>query len=105
MSEENNNKTHPSWMDDELVRDIPKRKLDFLGQLFADGHGKSQKEMMAYMLPMMRRAKEEQLAFTSREMSAAIAAIKKHSTPEELSQIDKILSQSKQAAQQKGAPQ
>ncbi len=84
-------KKKPAWMTDELVKDIPEKKLEFLGQLFADGHGKSQKEMMAYLMPMMKKAKSEKLTFTPQEMNAAIAAIKKHSTEEELEQINKLL--------------
>ncbi len=84
-------------MADELVKDIPEKKLEFLGQLFADGHGKSQKEMMAYLMPMMKKAKAEKLTFTPQEMNAAIAAIKKHSTEEELEQIDKLLKKQGQA--------
>lgn len=90
-------KNKPAWMADELVKDIPKKKLEFLGQLFADGHGKSQKEMMAYLMPMMKKAKAEKLTFTPQEMNAAIAAIKKHSTEEELEQIDKLLKKQGQA--------
>ncbi len=71
-------KNKPAWMSDELVKDIPEKKLEFLGQLFADGHGKSQKEMMAYLMPMMKKAKAEKLTFTPQEMNAAIAAIKKY---------------------------
>ena len=41
------NESRPAWMADPLVSEIPRQKLDFLGRLFADGHGKSQKEMMA----------------------------------------------------------
>lgn len=90
-------KNKPAWMADELVKDIPGKKLEFLGQLFADGHGKSQKEMMAYLMPMMKKAKAEKLTFTPQEMNAAIAAIKKHSTEEELEQIDKLLKKQGQA--------
>lgn len=102
MSESTNSNSRPAWMEDELVREIPQKKLDFLGQLFAESQGKSQKEMMSMMLPMMRRAKAEHLSFTTQEMNSAIAAIRKHSSSEELSKIDKILSQ---AGQQKGTPQ
>jgi len=83
--------TAPAWMSDPLVKDIPRKKLDFLGQMFTQGQGKSQKEMMMFMMPMMKKAKQENLTFTPQEMSAAIAAIKKHSSEEELKQIDKIL--------------
>ena len=33
----------PLWMQDDLVKDIPREKLDFLSKLFAQGHGKNQK--------------------------------------------------------------
>ena len=75
-----NNQALPAWMTDPLVKDIPEKKLRFLGQMFADGQGKSQKEMMAYLMPMMKKAKQENLTFTPQEMSSAIAAIKKHSS-------------------------
>lgn len=87
--------TNPQWMQDPLVKDISPAKLNFLSQLFVEGKGKSQKEMMAFFLPMMKKAKAENLSFTQTEISACIQAIKKHSTPEELSQIDKLMSQHK----------
>ena len=81
----------PQWMSDPLVKEIPEKKLEFLGEMFAEGHGKSQKEMMAFLMPMMKKARAENLTFTPQEMNAAIAAIKKHSSEEEFKQIDKIL--------------
>ena len=81
----------PQWMSDPLVKEIPEKKLEFLGEMFAEGHGKSQKEMMAFLMPMMKKARAENLTFTPQEMNAAIAAIKKHSSEEELKQIDKIM--------------
>ena len=86
----------PAWMQDDLVKDIPQNKLDFLGKMFAEGHGKTQKEMMALLLPMMKKARQEKLTFTQQEMNAAIAAIKKHSTEAELEQINKILEKSRE---------
>ena len=87
--EKTNNR--PAWMDDEQVKNIDPKKLNFLQKIFKEGQGKSQKEMLAYMMPMMRKAKQERLTFTSQEMQAAINAIKKHSTEEELKQINNIL--------------
>lgn len=87
----NESANRPAWMEDELVKNIPERKLNFLGTLFTEGHGRNQKEMMAYLMPMLKKAKQENLSFTPQEMNAAIAAIKKHSNEEELQQIDKIL--------------
>lgn len=87
--------TPPLWMQDDLVKDIPRQKLDFLSQMFSQGHGKSQKEMMALLMPALRRAKKEHLTFTAQEMQAAITAIKKYSTESELQQIESILEKSR----------
>lgn len=88
----------PQWMQDDLVKDISPQKLAFLSHLFSQGHGKSQKEMMALLMPAMRKAKQEHLTFTPQEMQAAITAIKKHSTESELKQIENILKKSKSQA-------
>lgn len=89
------NDTRPAWMSDPLVKDIPEKKLKFVEDLFAKGHGKSQKDMLAFAMPLLKKAKQENLTFTPQEMNAAIAAIRKHSSREELSQIDKILEKSR----------
>ena len=89
------NDSRPAWMSDPLVKDIPEKKLKFVEDLFAKGHGKSQKEMLAVAMPMLKKAKQENLTFTPQEMNAAIAAIRKHSSKDELTQIDKILEKSR----------
>lgn len=86
---------YPEWMNDELVKDIPKEKLQFLGSIFTEFQGKSQKELMSQMMVVMRKAKEQNLTFNLTEMNSAIAAIKKYSSPEELEKINNILSKVK----------
>lgn len=92
MDLNNTASSRPAWMDDELVKDIPQKKLDFAAMLFETGHGKSQKDMMRTVLPMMKKAKAENLTFNQNELNACIQAIKKHSTQEELAKMDEILS-------------
>ena len=81
----------PEWMNDPLVKNIPQRKLEFLGKLFTESKGKNQKQMMSYLMPMMKKAKAEKLTFSQSEVNACIQAIKNHSTKEELENIEKIL--------------
>lgn len=83
--------SRPAWMDDELVKNIPQKKLDFAAMLFENGHGKSQKDMMRTILPMMKKAKAENLTFNQTELNACIQAIKKYSTQEELTKMEEIL--------------
>lgn len=85
----------PEWMSDPLVKEIPAEKLRFLSEMFTAGQGKSQKELMVSLMPMMKKAKKENLTFTPQEMSAAIAAVRKYSSRAELEKIDKILEKTK----------
>lgn len=87
----NQNNQRPLWMEDESVKNISPEKLDFLQKIFEETHGKSQKEMLSYLMPMLKQAKQQNLTFTPQEMNAAVSAIKKHSSKEELEQINKIL--------------
>ena len=89
------NSSRPAWMSDPLVKDIPDKKLDFLGEIFAESQGKSQRELMMSLMPMMNRARQEKLNFSPQEMGAAIAAIRKYSNEDELRQIDNILEKTK----------
>ncbi len=81
----------PTWMDDALVKDISPKKLAFLEKMFQEAHGKSQKELLSFLMPMMKQAKQENLTFTPAEMNAAIAAIRKYSTEEERAKMDDVL--------------
>lgn len=57
----------PSWMEDPSVQDIPREKLAFLSQLYQQGQGKNQKEMMSFLMPMMAQARQKGLTFTPKE--------------------------------------
>ena len=98
ISQVNTKEPDISWMDDPLVRDIPRKKLDFLAELFCQSRGKTQKEFLAAFMPLLKRAKKEQLSFTPEEMKAAIAAIKLHSSEEERQKIDELVASNPFAA-------
>ena len=46
---------------------------------------------MMYLMPMLKKAKKDHLTLTPVEMQAAIQAIKRHSTRDELDKIEKLL--------------
>lgn len=81
----------PEWMNDPLVKDIEEKKLHFLSNLVLGGKGKSQKEMLPFIMQQMKQAKAEKISFSAAEVSLVVTAIKNHSTPEELEQIEKIM--------------
>lgn len=91
----NESTNHPDWMNDDAIKNISPQKLAFLEKMFQESHGKTKKEMMPFLMSMMQKAKRENLTFTPAEMNAAVAAIKKHSSEEELHKINKILEHTK----------
>lgn len=96
----NNPIEKPKWMSDESVKNIPSEKLDFLENVFVSLQGKNQKETMSTLLPLLKKAKKEQLNLTGEEMQIAIAAIKKYSTKQELEKINHILNEQSKANNQ-----
>ena len=93
-------KEMPMWMNEEEVQKIPKEKLEFLQNLFIEGHGKSRKEIMSRLLPLLKEAKKKGLTLEPEEISAAVNALKKHSSPEEIDQLNRILSRNKTGGQE-----
>lgn len=81
----------PEWMNDSLVKNMDGKKLQFLSEFILGGKGKSQKEAIPYMMLKMKQAKAENITFSSSDIAAVVAAIKKYSTPEEKEQIDYII--------------
>lgn len=86
----------PQWMSDPLVKDIDPAKLDFLQSIVFESRGKSQKELLPFLMQVIKKGKASQLSFTDDEMSSIMAAIKNNSTPEELEQINKFMAMHKQ---------
>lgn len=89
------NSEKPKWMSDPLVADIDPAKLEFLKSIVFESRGKSQKELLPFLMQVVKKGKASQLSFTDEEMSAIMAAIKSNSTPEELEQINKFMAMHK----------
>lgn len=83
----------PEWMMDELVKEIPREKLELLYEMQTVSNGKNGKQALSSLLPLLKKAKEQNLSFTKEEMNAAISAIKKYTEKEELQSLNQILQQ------------
>lgn len=87
----------PVWMSDPLVADIDPAKLEFLQTVFFESKGKTQKELIPFLITMNKKIKLQNLSFTEAEISAIIAAIRSHSTEEELTQINRFMEMRKKS--------
>ena len=81
----------PIWMQDEAISDISPEKLEFLRTLVEGSKGKSQKEMMLYMMQNMKTAKAKGITFSGAELSLLMETVKKYSTPEDLAKVNELL--------------
>lgn len=86
------NPEKPSWMSDPLVANIDTAKLDFLQSIVFETKGKSQKELLPFLMNVIKKGKAGNISFSDEEMNAIMTAVKLHSTPDELVQIDKFAS-------------
>jgi len=82
---------HPKWMDDPAVAHIDPEKLEFLQALVFESKGLSQKEMFPFLMSIMKRAKTKNITFQENEINLLIQTIKKYSSEEEISTIEKML--------------
>lgn len=81
----------PEWMNDPAVQKIPTAKLQFLEEIINLGKGKNQKELMKLYLPILKKAKQNNLTFTPEEVNVAISAIRSRSSAEEQEKIDQMI--------------
>lgn len=81
----------PIWMQDEAISNISPEKLDFLRSLAEGSKGKSQKELMLYMMQNMKIAKSKGITFSGSELSLLMETVKKYSTPEDLAKVNELL--------------
>ena len=86
---------NPKWMLDNAIKDISQEKLEFLKELVEGGQGKSQKEMMMFVMKSMKAAKAKGITFTPTELQLLMDTIRKYSSPEDLAKVDELLGQKK----------
>ena len=81
----------PEWMSDPEIENIPIEKLRFLEEMFSQGVGKSQKDLLKIYPALLLKAKHQNITFTPQEVNAAITAIRRHSSEQEQTTIDELI--------------
>ena len=83
------NRQIPAWMQEASVKDIPRKKLEFLQKLVFESKSLSQKE--PFLMALAQRSRDENISFSAVETTAIVDAIRKYSTPEELLKMNQIM--------------
>ncbi len=80
-----------NWMQDSDLSNISKDKLLLINSFLTDTSKMSQKEMMMFVMNVIKKCKEQNIQFSKQEMEQILSVVKKHATCEELAKIDKIM--------------
>ena len=80
-----------NWMQDEELSNISKDKLMLINSFLTDTSKMSQKEIMMFIMNVIKKCKEQNISFSKEEMTQIMGIVKKHATPDEIAKIDKIM--------------
>ena len=80
-----------NWMQDNELSNISKDKLLLINSFLTDTSKMNQKEMMMFIMGVMKKCKQQNITFSKKEMEQIMGVVKKHATPDELSKIDKVM--------------
>ena len=81
-----------SWMNNPALKNIDASKLQMLMSMANQGMGKSQNELLPFLMAAASQSKASGNSFSSNEVDIIINAIKQGKSPEETARIDQIIS-------------
>ena len=80
-----------NWMQDDELSNISKDKLMLINSFLTDTSKMNQKEMMMFIMNVMKKCKQQNITFSKEEMEQIMAVVRKHATPDEIAKIDKVM--------------
>lgn len=80
------------WMDDPKLAGVDREKLKMLQGLADQGMGKSQSDMLPFLLSAATKGRENGLRFSPDEIDTIIQVMKIGKSPKEAARLDKIVS-------------
>jgi hypothetical protein len=87
--------TDNKWMADKELNGISPEKLDFLNKIFIQSNSidkTNQKEMLSFLLSINKLSKNNSISFKKEEIDLIFNVLKKYSTSEDISKMEKISS-------------
>ena len=78
-------------MNNPALGGIDPAKLQMLSSLAAQAHGKSQNELLPFLMAAMSQSQSNRMSFNSAETEAIISVMKIGKSPEQIQQIDRMI--------------
>lgn len=79
------------WTQNPNLKGIDPAKLSMLQALAAQGNGKSQNELLPFLMAAASNSKKKGMQFTPQEMDMIVEVLKSGKPPEEVARIDQML--------------
>lgn len=79
------------WMKEESLKNIDSYKLEFLQALLFESKNLKRDQMIPFLMAVAKRGQEKNVSFSDDEINKIVAVLKKHATPDEISQIEKVM--------------
>ena len=80
-----------NWMHDQSLSGIDPHKLEQLSSLAEHGKSMGKKELLPFLLAAASKSDKQHMNFSSTEVQAILSVLKKNKSPEEQSQIDRMV--------------
>ena len=80
-----------NWIHDQSLSGIDPRKLKQLSALAEHGNGLGQKELLPFLLAAASKSDKQHMNFSSAETQMILSVLKKNKSPEEQTQIDRVV--------------
>lgn len=81
-----------SWMNNPALKNIDAAKLQILMTLANQGKGKSQKELLPFLMTAASQARSSGNSFTNDETNLILEVLKQGKSPEETAKIEQMVS-------------
>lgn len=85
-----------SWMNHPSLNHIDPAKLQMLTSLADQARGKSQKELLPFLMAAASESRSGNMSFNSSETETILNVLKSGKTPQEIERIDKLCTLIKQ---------
>ena len=79
-----------SWMNNPALGGIDPEKLQMLSSLAEQAQGKSQNELLPFLIAAMSQSQSNHMSFDSAETEAIINVMKIGKTPRQIQKIDRM---------------
>lgn len=87
---QNHRQNQNGWMNDSRLAGIDPSKLQMLMSMSGQGAGKSQSELMPFLMAAASKSRENGMTFSPQETDLIIEVMKQGKSKEEIARIDKI---------------